>query len=201
MRFLPPEIVAMPNGLPVSLAEAKRHLREDEADNDDVIGAAIAAAVGHLDGYGGILGRALMTQTWREFRPCWPGSRCVPLALAPVSAIASITCRDSAGGVVTLTPETHYRLLSGRSAQPFVYLPAGVSLPSAASEPDAIKIDYVAGYGDAKALPPDLRSALLMMVGDIYRFRESAAVGSIAAVPVSTTVDRLISPYRRGLLG
>lgn len=200
MRLLPPEIVTPPEGLPVSREEAKQHLRVDHDLDDARIDLAIDAAVRHLDGYGGILGRALMTQTWREFRPCWPGSRTLALALAPVVSVASVTYRDSAGTVVTLAASTDYRLLSGRSSQPFLYLPDGGALPASVNEPDAIAVEYAAGYGEAEDVPAAIRHAILIMVGDMYRFTDSAATGTVSVPPLSATVDRLLSPYRRGML-
>ena len=59
---------------------------------------------------------------------------------------------------------------------------------------------YRAGYEDAEgnpAVPPQLISAIKLMVGDLYRYPETVAQGAVSAVPMSTTVDRLISPFRR----
>lgn len=197
MRRLPPEIVTPPTVLPVSLDEAKRHLRVDHDLDDVQIGIAIEAATRHLDGYTGILGRAMLTQTWRDFASTWPASRAIPLSLSPVASITSITSRDSDGLVTTLALGTDYRLVSGMSYRPFILLARDAALPSPACEPDAVKIDYIAGYGEASAVPAPLRHAILMMVGDMYRFTESAAHGAMAGVPISATVDRLIAPYRR----
>ena len=77
MRCLPPELVAAPTVPCVSTADAKAHLRVDDGEEDALIEAAVAAAVQHLDGYGGILGRALMQQDWRQTLPLWPASRAI----------------------------------------------------------------------------------------------------------------------------
>ena len=66
MHSLPPALVTPPSGAVVTLAAAKAHLRVDHDLDDSAIGALIAAAEAHLDGYGGILGRCLLTQTWRD---------------------------------------------------------------------------------------------------------------------------------------
>lgn len=59
-----PVLVSPPASLPVTLAEAKAHCRVDHDDEDALIEAYIAAAVAHLDGWRGVLGRAIMPQTW-----------------------------------------------------------------------------------------------------------------------------------------
>ena len=65
MTSLTPTLVSAPVLIPVTLDEAKAHLKVDHDDEDALIGSLIAAAVGYLDGWRGILGRAIMPQTWR----------------------------------------------------------------------------------------------------------------------------------------
>lgn len=197
MLALPPALVTPPSGAVVTLAAAKAHLRVDHDLDDSAIGALIAAAEAHLDGYGGILGRCLLTQTWRDSGREWPASRCLPLQLSPVSGVVSVTARDGEGTVVTLTADSDYRLISGLSYRPFLFLERSAALPSLACEPDALSVTYTAGYGRSEDVPAPIRHAILLMVGDMYRFTESAGSGQMASVPMSTTVERLLAPYRR----
>ena len=62
-----PVLVTPPAETPVSRTEAKAHLRVDGTGDDDLIDGLIDAAVAHLDGYTGILGRCMVTQTWRQW--------------------------------------------------------------------------------------------------------------------------------------
>lgn len=59
-----PYLITAPVALPVSLNEMKAHLRVTHADDDGDIEGRLASAVAHLDGWGGVLGRCLMPQTW-----------------------------------------------------------------------------------------------------------------------------------------
>ncbi|PZU95619.1 MAG: hypothetical protein DI527_01010 [Chelatococcus sp.] len=202
MRPLPPELVTAPTALPVSLAEAKAHLRVDHDEGDARIEAAIAAAVGYLDGYGGILGRALMRQEWREYHGFWPASGAVELRLAPALSVSSVAV-TAADGSETVVDPSAYRLV-GAAAAPRLILALDAALPAPACAPDAIAITYRAGYSadndaaaQAEAVPAALRSAILLMVGDLWRFTDGVALGAVSAVPMSTTVDRLLAPYRR----
>lgn len=60
-----PVLVTPPTAQIVSLDEAKLHCRVDHAEDDTLIATYISAAIGHLDGWTGVLGRCLMPQTWR----------------------------------------------------------------------------------------------------------------------------------------
>src|SRR5690606_12599307 len=90
--MLAPVRTVAPATMPVSLAEAKAHLRVDHDDQDDLITAQIKAATAYLDGWSGILGRALVTQTWRQDFAGF-GDR-LPLPLVPVTAIDSVSYFD-----------------------------------------------------------------------------------------------------------
>jgi fatty-acyl-CoA synthase len=81
--------------MPVTLTEIKAHCRVDGADSDAVLNALIAAAVSHLDGHTGILGRAMVTQTWRQDFEAFGGRLRLPLW--PVASVTSVTYRDAAG--------------------------------------------------------------------------------------------------------
>lgn len=59
-----PYLVTPPASLPVTVAEARDHCRVDHTDEDAMLTAYISAAVAHLDGWRGVLGRAIMPQTW-----------------------------------------------------------------------------------------------------------------------------------------
>jgi len=195
MLHLPPLRVTAPALPPVAMAAAKQHLAVDHDEHDERIQLAIDAATTHLDGFGGILGRALVRQTWRECFAFWPAGRCVPLALAPVLSVASVSCRTGAGGEVIL-PASAYRVLA-EASDPQLLISMSADLPVLECAPDAVTVTYQAGYGDPDDVPAPLRAAILMMVGDQYRFTETATLGAASAVPMSVTVDRLVAPFRR----
>ena len=85
-----------PSETPVTLADAKAHLRVDHGDEDTLIGALVSAATEYLDGWDGILGRCLVTQTWTLERD----ESCDFLAPFPQAALVSEVTAD---GVTTAT--------------------------------------------------------------------------------------------------
>ena len=69
-----------------------------------------------------------------------------------------------------------------------------------------MRVRYTAGYvADptanplVAAIPAPIRAALLLMTADLYSNRETVETGvraAAVAVPMSTTVETLLSPYR-----
>jgi uncharacterized phiE125 gp8 family phage protein len=190
-----PVLVTPPAEMPISLAEAKAHLRIDYDDENTLITRLIEAAVSHLDGISGVLGRCLITQSWRQDYDGFPDDRRMILPLRPVSAITSVMYYDAANALQTLS--TSYYRLSAEAYAPTLILDPNLSWPTSYDRPDAVQVSFVCGYGAAaNTVPPSIRSALLLMIGDLYMNRETVARGGIGQVPMSVTVDRLLAPYR-----
>lgn len=59
-----PTLVTAPTQPVVSLFDLRAYLRVDHDDDDALIAALERAAVAHLDGWTGVLGRCIMPQTW-----------------------------------------------------------------------------------------------------------------------------------------
>lgn len=59
-----PYLVTGPAAQPVTLNDMKAHLRVVHSDDDADIESRIASVTAHLDGWGGVLGRCIMPQTW-----------------------------------------------------------------------------------------------------------------------------------------
>lgn len=192
--MLAPIRIAPPEATPVSLVEAKTHLRVDFDDDDTLIASLIDVATAHVDGWSGILGRALVTQTWRQDF-CAFGCR-LRLPLAPVQSITEISYYDGDNHQQTLAADVYNLLADARG--PFLALNRDKTYPGTYRREDAVSVTFAAGYGDADAVPAPIKAAILMMVAHLYENREAVAVGSsLAAIPLPMAVDALLAPYRR----
>lgn len=202
--MLAPVLITPPASLPVTLDEAKLHLRaafpnEDGSmpatDEDGLITALLEAAVSHLDGWTGILGRCLVEQTWRvDFDRFDWGMR---LPLWPIGEIVSITWRNAAGEISTIA-NTNYALRTDERGA-YVHWDRGYSFPSDLYESAAVSVTFKAGYPtvDGKStVPAAIKAAILLLVGNWYENREAVVVG-VTATALPMAVDALLSPYRR----
>lgn len=136
---------------PVSLAEAKAQCRVDHDEEDGLIMALVESATAHLDGYSGILGRALCEQTWRQDFDRLSG--CLRLPLAPVISITSITTRNTAGQISTVDSDDY--ALKVDALGPYVRFRDGYSPPGDLYQSAAVAVTYVAGYEDTEAVEAD----------------------------------------------
>lgn len=176
-----------PVNMPVSLAEAKAHLRVDHDDQDDLITAQIKAATAYLDGYAGILGRALVTQTWRQDFAGFADRLALPVS--PVIAIVSVSYFDGGNVMQTLDASIYDLFADARGV--YLTLRPGQSWPAALNRADAVSITFTAGFGAATDVPEPIRQAILLIVQRLF----DGADTSIDIV-IDRTVHALIAPYR-----
>jgi uncharacterized phiE125 gp8 family phage protein len=190
--------VVTPPAPVVTWEEADEHLRLDgDTDQQPYIEGLLAAATGHLDGPDGWLGRALGVQTL-EARLDWFGCLPITLPFPPLIDLVSVKYIDADGVEQTLATDQY--VVRGNRFWPAY----DVTFPTPRNEPEAVRIRYRAGYvQDAMAdplvaaLPAPIRAAVLLMTEDLYKNRGGTIVGrSVAAVPMSTTVENLLGPFR-----
>ncbi len=155
-----PNRVTPPAADPVSLEEAKEHLRVFHNDDDMLIGDFIKSAVDHLDGYRGILGRAIITQTWRVGFGQW-----LPVMHLPFPDVSGLdlTYRDADGADQTVADSGFEFIASHRGT--LVFFREAFSSPTlSGNTAEPITMTFTAGYGDAADVPQDIKTAIKLMV-------------------------------------
>jgi len=181
-----------PASEPVSLQEAKAHLRVTYSDDDGLIAEQLSAARQRFEEE---TYRSVVTQTWDLTLDEFP-DRDAPLRLprAPLQSVTSITYVDTAGVLQTLSA-TRYSVSATR--QPGLIRPAyGYVWPEARRQPDAVTVRFVAGYGAAAAVPALIRAAIKLIVGQLYEFREQLTERSTQELPQGA--QRIIQLYDLG---
>lgn len=181
------KLITPPASEPVSLVEAKAHLRVVGADDDALITSLISAARQSAES---MTGRALMPQTWElaldEF-----GDE-IRLPMPPLVSVTSVQYTDADGATQTLAISGYH--VDDYSA-PARLLPAyGTSWPATRAQANAIRIQYQAGYANSAAVPHEVKQWMLLRIGMLYENREETNVGNI--VTEFKHVDRLLDPYR-----
>lgn len=180
------KIITPPITEPISLEEAKLHLRVDGNDEDVPIIELITAARQEAENQ---TWRALLTQTLELGLSCWPRKICLPHP--PLISVTSVTYIDTAGVLQTLDPENY---LVDDYSEPANIVPAyGKCWPMIRHQPNAILVRYVAGYANVSSVPQAIKNWMLLRIGTLYRNRESVVTGQISALPHA---DALLDGYR-----
>jgi hypothetical protein len=215
---------------PLSLDEAKLHLRIDSDDEDTYITSLIKAARCYAEQV--LASRSFITQTWELWLDAFPDKDFIELPMPPLQAAPSVTAGAFVTGTVyrILTVGTTNFALIGASAStvgtvftatgagtgtgtatasgiikyydtsdveytfavssyyiddkdqysPQIHLNYGQSWPAAALRPrNGVCVQFVAGYGDAaENVPQNFIQGLLLIISDMYEFREDIVVGT-----------------------
>jgi uncharacterized phiE125 gp8 family phage protein len=199
--------VGDPIGLPTSAVEASRHLRLDEPDDVqvEVLESLITAAANYLGGVDGVLGRALMTQTFDlkiEAFPwgsmiddpayAWP----IKVWLKPLRSVEYIKYIDPDGAEQTWS-SADYVVNYGRN---WIQPALGVAYPATRpNEADAVTVRFVAGH-TADQLPAADKLLVLWLVANWYEHREPSAIGTVS-VRIPEHFERLIDARRNWGVG
>ena len=206
---------------PVTIEEAKLHLRLDGDDEDTLVGMLISAARSHAEA---ITRRALITQKWDLYLDTFPpytyggmisgyvplyqsqnpwlaqrqysvrvrGGR-IDLPFPRIQSVESIKYTDPAGLVQTLDPSKYLVDLIG---EPGAIVPApGTYWPATHDVVNGVQISYTAGFGDASAVPAQIKTWILMRLTDLYENRQKQMVGQRLVLVEMPDVDRLLDRY------
>lgn len=177
-----PTLVTAPATEPVTLSEAKLWAKIDINDDDALITALIVAAREFAEKY---LRRALITQTWRlsvdmqaDSADRMPSGyyelpvtyirrelpQVIELPYKPIQSISSVTTYSPANaGAVFASSNYFLDTASGR-----LVLNENTVWPSNMRSRVALEIVYVAGYGNAAAVPQAIKTSMFMHIQKMY---------------------------------
>jgi uncharacterized phiE125 gp8 family phage protein len=180
-----------PAAEPVTLAEAKVHMRVDGDAEDTLISSLIITSRLHIEA---ALGLAFITQSWSYFLDAWPAARDVKLPLRPVQSIAAVRLYAADESLQTISADTY--VLDGAGTPARLVRHGGTVWPVPGKSSNGIEIAFVAGYGStASSVPAPIRQAILLLVAHWYEHREPVELGT-PGVPVPPMVSELLLPYR-----
>lgn len=178
---------------PVTLDEAKLHLRDTPDIDDPLVAACISAARRWAEG------RCRKWFIRRSFSvqfdgfPLGRGALVIPPC--PLVTVTAATYRDGAGATQTLTG---YVLAKRCNPGELRLAYNTAAWPSHSPGPECIEITGTAGFADdAGGVPEIAKRAMLLVVGHLYENRESVVVGaSVNEVPQGA--EYLIDQIRTG---
>lgn len=201
------KVIAPATEEPITLAEAAAHLRVDAYgspatyEDASLISANITAARFLCEGLSGLaLAPATYELALGRFPTTWdPELQLgISLRMAPVLGIASVTYVDGDGATQTIDAANY--TLDNYSLPARLYPAYGYTWPTARYVPNAVKVQFLAGYSIPTASPQDaplpgnLRAAMLLALGHLYENRSNVETVKFEEVPMG--VQALLEPHR-----
>jgi len=175
---------------PVTVAEAKAHMRVDSDAEDALIGSLLLTSRLHIET---ALSLAFITQSWKLTLDRWPAGREVELPLAPLISVGGVRVKDGSGSSATLSEQSY--LLDIVSRPPRLVW-NNTAPPQPGSVAKGIEIDLTAGFGDTSAsVPAPLKHAILLLTAHWYEHRDPREVGHDGA-RIPDAISELINPFR-----
>lgn len=179
---------AAPAVEPVTLLEAKAHLRVDSDHEDGLILDLIKVARQELERQTAL---CLIDQNWRLFLDHWPICGSIELPLRPVKEVTEIRVFDHEGNA-TLLDNSAY-VLDAYGQVPKLHMQK-TAIPT--QKHNGIEIDIVCGFGSAGNDVPDiLKRAILVLVAHWFEFRGTYTPKD-QPVSIPPLFDRLIASER-----
>ncbi len=167
------KLYAGPASEPVSLPEAKLHLRVETSDDDDLIRGLIVTARTNIET---LSLHQLITQTWDWVMDAFPGASVIELPLAPLQSVTGIYYTPYGGSELTFAA-TNY-LVDTYSIPGRIVLKRDKSWPGDdLVDANGVKIRFVAGFGEAAAVDIRAVQAMKLLIGHYYENREAVFMG------------------------
>lgn len=183
-------LVTGPVEEPITLAEAKTHLRVTHSDDDAYITELIVAARLMAEHE---TGRKLIEQTWDVYFDAFPVAEiAIPPELSPLRAVLAITYLDIAQVEQTVSI-TDYSA-DTYPARGWIIPDTGFSWPATWPGANAVRIRVQVGIAaDAAGVPAPLKAWAKLQLGQWYEQRSAAAERQMYTTPFT---DRLLDPWR-----
>jgi uncharacterized phiE125 gp8 family phage protein len=186
------KLITPPVTEPIGISDAMNYCRIDTDADVITIQTMITAARQEAEK---ITRRQLITATWELRLDRFPET--IYLPMAPLQSVASLKYLDSAGDEQTLVENTDF--IVDTYSEPARITPAyGMTWPPIYPIFNAVRVQYIAGYGDDDTdVPQSIRNWMMVFFGSLYEHRETDIVSNIAqAYTHLTFLDGLLDDFR-----
>ena len=174
---------------PITLQQAKEHLRVVVADDDAYISGLIVAARVAAEGR---LNRTIVQRQRVARFAAWTDD--MVLLKPPILSVDSVMYVDETGGEMPLDLGLYYLQPADEDTLPRLELRAGEPYPLLDRRRQPIAVHYTAGYAVGE-VPPPIIQWMLLAIGTLYGNRESIINGSISQELAGDFVKYLLQPH------
>jgi uncharacterized phiE125 gp8 family phage protein len=176
---------------PISLEEAKDHLRVVDFDEDDDYIAGLITTARHA--VERATRRSLWTgQTWEAGYARW--ARRLSIPVPPLVAVSVVTYYDS-DNVLHTVSSTDYVVDASGSQRAVLGFTSDFGVPAHSDDYLApVRVAFTAGYADADAMPEGLRRAMFYLIQHFYDNRSPVGI-NVNLNKMPYTFEFLLNQY------
>ena len=172
-------LITSPTSEPITLNEAKLHLRVNNTLEDSLITNLIVVARQWVENY---TWRPLMTQTFDVVYDTLDSKELI-INKSPIQSVTSFKYIDQNGVEQILDTSKYVVDLLGQPGR--IKLD---SIPNTKDTLNAYKIRIVCGYANAAAVPQLHKSAMLLLIGHLYENKQQVQSQALSEIPFGVKV-------------
>lgn len=192
------KLITAPAVEPVSLEEAKLHLRVDDTADDNLVRDLVVAVRRDIET---LCLHALITQTWDLYLDAFPGGDEIVFDWPPLQSVTGVYYTPNSTGVEATYASSNYIVDT-------ISTPGKIKLQSTASWPgdqliemNGVRVRFVCGFGDNPSnVDSRIRQAILLLLGHYYENREAVFMGRTNPVLLPMGVNALCWEYRARMI-
>ena len=215
------KLLTPPATEPITLEETKSYLKVMGTTDDVLISQIISALRKTCEGW---TGRALVTQTWTLWRDTFPhrgkdrlphdgyfelpvefadeAQRVIVIPRPPLQSVTFLKTYNTSNQATVFDSNQYF--IDTASEPGRVVLNSAAAWPSGLRPANSVEIEFIAGYGDASAVPGALKQGILIWIKLLYADRNwlfelgesTAGLIEFNRSDVPTPVASLWSPYK-----
>lgn len=181
------KVTVQPAEEPITLAEAKAHLRVEFSTEDSLITSLIVAARQIVEQYTGI---GLISQTITEYYDTFPiyYPKFIRLSVGNVVSVTTLKYYDTGGTLQTWSTDNY--VLDATIYPARIGRKENITYPQVLNELNAVEVTYIVGWSSASEVPELIKSAMYLILADLYENREDRK----RALPQASQM--ILQPYK-----
>lgn len=185
-----------PGTEPLSLSEAKAHLRVTADSEDALITDLIKSARMYCEN---TTRRPLISQEWEMYIDCFPPLlRVEKTPVVSIDKVSYIAEDTEDGSYTDLEEDTDYQT-DLKSMFPRILPAYGKCWPDTRCVMNAVRVQFTVGYANASKVPGPIKQAMKLLISSWFNNREAIVSGNgvtVAELPAPVGVRWILSGHR-----
>lgn len=166
------KLITPPDTEPITLTEAKAHLRVIHNDEDNLIKTEISAAREYCEGF---QNRAYYTQTWKLIKDAYIIDEIIDIPYPPLQSLDSFVIIDVDDTEYDVTEYT----LDDASEHARLIIDDYPSMDADLRDIAGVQITFTAGHTSTDKISEKAKQAIKLLIGHMHENRQAVITGDV----------------------